>query len=317
MTTILALVKQNEALMQLRTALPADVRLLTADQATAADLAQVDIIYGWNETGRKVLALPQQQVKWIQTISAGVDSLPLAQLKQQHILLSNTSGIHAESIAESVIGMLLMHVRGLQESAVQQAQSQWHKPEHHQLTTLKAKQLLIYGTGHIGQRIAELANALGMQVSGVNRSGHPVDHFGATYSMATVKSALRQADVIVNVMPLTATTKHFFNADFFAQLQKQPIFVNVGRGPSVDTNALITALQHQQVGFAALDVFEDEPLPADHPLWQQKNVLLMPHISGIFDGYMRAANQIFLNNLQSFLTQGQLAQNQVELDRGY
>ncbi|WP_263390750.1 NAD(P)-dependent oxidoreductase [Loigolactobacillus binensis] len=95
------------------------------------------------------------------------------------------------------------------------------------------------------------------------------------------------------------------------------MFVNVGRGPSVDTTALLNALRQKQVGFAALDVFEQEPLPTADLLWQQDNVLLMPHISGIFDGYMRAANQIFLANLQQFLINGQLAQNQVDLTQGY
>ncbi|MFD1317927.1 NAD(P)-dependent oxidoreductase [Loigolactobacillus zhaoyuanensis] len=317
MTTILAIVKQNSALEQLRADLPADVKLIMADQATASELAQVDIIYGWGEVGKKILAQPQHQVKWIQTISAGVDALPLAQLQQQHVLLSNTSGIHAESIAESVIGMLLMHVRGLQQSVAQQAQAQWHKLQHHQLTTLKGKKLLVYGTGHIGQRIAELAEAIGMKTSGVNRSGHPAAHFAATYTMDTATTALVQADVIVNVMPLTKTTENFFAADFFKQLQQQPIFVNVGRGLSVDTDALLNALQQQQLGFAALDVVAPEPLPAEHPLWRQENVLLMPHIAGIFDGYMGAANQIFVANLQEFLATGQLVQNQVELQRGY
>ncbi|MFD0897460.1 NAD(P)-dependent oxidoreductase [Loigolactobacillus binensis] len=210
MTTILALVKQNDALSHLQQELPTDVRLLTADKMTASALSQIDIIYGWNQMGQQILALPDHQVKWIQTISAGVDALPLAQLQQEHILLANTSGIHAESIAESVLGMLLMHVRGLQQSAVQQTKAQWQKPEHHRLTTLKDKNLLIYGTGHIGQRIAELATAVGMHVSGVNRSGHAAPYFAATYTMTTAPRALAQTDVIVNVMPLTASTQHFF-----------------------------------------------------------------------------------------------------------
>ncbi len=317
MTKILALVKQNAALDHLRAELPAGVQLLTTDQATTADLAQVDIIYGWDAVGQQLVAQADNQVKWVQTISAGVDSLPLAQLQQQHVLLSNTSGIHAEGIAESVLGMLLMHVRGLQVAAVQQTKAQWHKPEHQQLTRLQGKKMLIYGTGHVGQRIAELATAVGMQTSGVNRSGHSAANFMHTYAMAEAQAVAAEADVIVNIMPLTAATKHFFNADFFNQLQRQPIFVNVGRGPSVDTTALLAALQQRQVGFAALDVFEKEPLPADHPLWQQDNVLLMPHLAGIFDGYMRAANQIFLTNLQQFLTNGELKQNQVDLSQGY
>lgn len=317
MTTLLALVKSTKALAKLQKQLPNEVKLLTAADASSAGLAQVSILLGWGPLGKELLALPKSQLKWIQVTSAGVDSLPLEELKQRQILLSNTSGIHAQSIAESVMGMLLAHVRGLQTAVIQQTQANWQTISHKQLTTLNGKQLLIYGTGHIGQQIAALAQALGMQTAGVNRSGHPAAHFTASYSMATAKTAAQQADVIINVMPLTATTDHFFNADFFAQLQTQPIFVNVGRGPSVDTDALLQALRNGQVSYAALDVVSPEPLPKSHPLWQEKNVLLTPHISGIFDGYMQQVNRIFLRNLQQFLVNGELAQNQVDLTRGY
>lgn len=317
MTTILALVKSSKALAKLQKQLPAGIKLITAAEASAADLAQVTILLGWGPLGKEILELPESQLQWIQVISAGVDALPLTELKKRGILLSNTSGIHAQAIAESVLGMLLAHVRGLQTAINQQAQVHWQTLPHKQLTTLTGKKLLIYGTGHIGQRIAALAQALGMETVGVNRSGHAAAHFTATYSMATAQAAVQQADVIVNVMPLTATTNQFFNVDFFAQLQTQPIFINVGRGASVDTTALLRALQGGQISYAALDVVDPEPLPPTHPLWQQENLLLTPHISGIFDGYMQQVNQIFLPNLHQFLENGKLVQNQVDLTRGY
>ncbi|MBA1394048.1 hydroxyacid dehydrogenase, partial [Lactobacillus sp. XV13L] len=115
----------------------------------------------------------------------------------------------------------------------------------------------------------------------------------------------------------TSATKDYFNAGFFKHLTKQPLFISIGRGPSTNTADLITALKKQQLSAAALDVTDPEPLPADNPLWQMGNVLISPHISGIYSEYTMEAIELFHTNLQYFHQDGTVAINQVDFNKGY
>lgn len=282
------------------------------------NLAEMDIVFGWDaKVMSKLLNMKHARLKWVQAYSAGVDYYPLTQLANRKILLSNVSGIHAEPIAENVLGMILSFYRGLHTAAVNQVHQQWQAPNT-PLTLASGKQMVIFGTGHIGSRIAELAQAFKIQVIGVNRSGHPVKAFPQTTAMTQVDSDLLQkADIIVNALPLTPDTKGFYNRDFFKLAANQPLFVSIGRGPSTVTNDLVEALQAGQLGGAALDVTDPEPLPADNPLWTMPNVILTPHISGLYQNYLHDAFAIFAENLHQFKTTGTLAKNEINLKTGY
>ena len=122
-------------------------------------------------------------------------------------------------------------------------------------------------------------HALGLHTLGVSAHGRPAAGFEEVVTDANAHSRSK-ADILINALPLTSATKHFYNSEFFSGLQNQPLFINIGRGASVDTPALVQALQTQQLRAAALDVVDPEPLPQDSPLWDMDNVLLTPHISG-------------------------------------
>ncbi|GCF92363.1 hypothetical protein NRIC_02540 [Enterococcus florum] len=124
-------------------------------------------------------------------------------------------------------------------------------------------------------------------------------------------------DIVVGILPGTADTFHIFNSTVFAQMKSDSMFVNVGRGDTVHTKELVQALTESHLAFAALDVFEDEPLPQDHPLWKMSNVLLTPHISGLTVDFQRKFMSIFLKNLKQFAADQTLTENQVTLTRGY
>ncbi|KRM71534.1 phosphoglycerate dehydrogenase [Lacticaseibacillus brantae] len=289
--------------------------LVASQPLTDAQLAKVEVTLGWEPTlGQRLLGLPQSQLKWVQAFSAGVDYLPLEAFAKAGVMVSNVSGIHATPISEFVMGGLLYHTRGIDFAAANQQKATWQRPA--MLGVLAGQQMLVYGTGHIGQAIAKLAQAFGMKTVGVNHDGHPVDFFDKTVDDTSSLAVAVDSDVIVNVLPLTAKTHHFFNAEFFGHLSKKPVFVNVGRGPSVDTSALIEALK-TTLAYAVIDVVEPEPLPANSPLWQADNVLLAPHMSGLYTDYAKDALAIFGRNLAQFQADGTLVQNQVELDRGY
>ncbi|MFD1391977.1 NAD(P)-dependent oxidoreductase [Lacticaseibacillus jixianensis] len=279
----------------------------TADQAGV-----IDVILGWNQTGAAIIAGPNR-VKFVQAMSAGVDYLPLAAFAKQGIQLANTSGIHAEPIASSTLAAVLAFARGLMPQA-----RQWDNEARRAHMWLPAGQVaVVFGTGHIGRAIARRLNQQGMTVWGISRQGRPAEGFAKVGTDADALAFAAQATVLVNVMPLTQATHHFFDAKFFNALQGTPLFINVGRGQTTDTVALRNALHAGRLQGAALDVFEQEPLPAADPLWQEPQVLITPHVSGTVPHLRSAVYQIFKPNLEALVATGRIAQNQVDLTAGY
>lgn len=304
---------REEFIQQMKTIAPAYTFQTNIEDNQWSDVA---ITIGWHKDWRQQLLTAESNLKWIQSISAGVDYLPLKDFAQQEILLSNASGIHARSISDHVLTAIFMKLRGFMEAVHQQADSQWQR-DTIEYASLVDQRILIIGTGQIGHELARLLTLLGNSPVGINTSGHPVKNFKETYSDSQLLQEAAKADFIINILPLTATTHHLYNAAFFNKLKPSASFINVGRGPSVDTAALVTALENSQLAFAALDVFEEEPLPADHPLWQMKNVLITPHISGMTPHFQKAFMEIFLANLASFTNDGKLVRNEVSLTKGY
>ncbi|NLR09037.1 MULTISPECIES: NAD(P)-dependent oxidoreductase [Lactobacillaceae] len=280
--------------------------------------APITIIFGWDrEVGPAALMAPNNQVKWIQTVSAGIDYLPLDWIKAHDVQVTNASGVYSPAIAESTLGYLLYFVRGFNEAVKNQAGHFWQQPARDDLNMLANQHVVIYGTGSIGQAIAKLLNGFGNQPAGVNRSGHPVDGFGQTVSLDHDQDLLKDADIVINAMPATSTTVHYFDEGFFKQLDGLNVFVNVGRGKSVDQQALMNALLYQNVLHAALDVFETEPLPKDSRLWDYPNVLVTPHQTGFAKENTAPILDIFGQNLKSWLADGSLTVNLTDVALGY
>ena len=291
------------------------VTVTTPDTISDDALANVTISYGWSATlGPKILATPNNHLKWIQTMSAGVDYMPLKELSAQGILLTNASGLKSVPIAQSTIGYMMHFARGL---------NVYHKSNHWEEFTdqymLSELPTVIFGTGHIGQQIARYLSAFGTPVYGVNTSGRPVDGFDATFSIDDL-SSLPDVAVVISVLPGTDATKHFFNAETFAHFKKLFLFVNVGRGSTVDQTALLDALDKQDIRYAALDVTEVEPIPDDSPLWHHDNLLLTQHTTWAeHESSGRAGNlfPLFMKNLPDFLAGKPLTTNFVDVSRGY
>ncbi|MFC6200965.1 phosphoglycerate dehydrogenase [Lactiplantibacillus nangangensis] len=293
-----------------------DWEFKTPATLTPAEYDQVVVMYGNHPLLSQFLASSKSQLAFLQVISAGVDYLPLAKLAAAGVLVANTSGIHADAISESVLAAMLTVVRGYHAAwENQQGAQQWSLPMT--TSTLTGQQLLIYGTGQIGQSLAAKATAFGMQVVGVNTTGHPSPHFRKTVALTATGPVLKTANFIVNALPLTPTTTHLFNHELFEQLQQSPMLINVGRGPAVETADLSRALDQKQLSFAALDVTEPEPLPADSPLWRRSDVLITPHISGQIEHFRETVFPIFQANFSQYVKTGQLSRNQVDLSRGY
>ncbi|WP_061776047.1 NAD(P)-dependent oxidoreductase [Levilactobacillus senmaizukei] len=278
----------------------------------------ITVIFGWHrEHGPKVLQNPANTIHWIQTASAGVDYLPLDWIKAHQIRVTNASGAYSGAIAESTIGYLLYFLRGFNESVKNQAGHFWQRPARSDLGLLSNQKIVIYGTGSIGQAIANLLNGFGNYPFGVNRTGHGVTGFQGAVALADDTGLVKDADVVINAMPATSATDHYFGRDYFKHLDGLRVFVNVGRGKSVDEAALMDALLYQNVLHAALDVFETEPLPKTSRLWDYPNVIITPHQTGFAAENTLPIFGYLKDNLTSWTTDHELTVNLVDVSRGY
>ncbi|MEK3922822.1 D-2-hydroxyacid dehydrogenase [Paenibacillus sp. FSL K6-2393] len=287
-----------------------------AKELDPAELEEAEIILGWSPLVTEHALKQDSLLKWVQVWSAGVDNLPFADLQQKNVQVTSANGVHAIPITEIILGMMLSHSRWLRQAMLHQQQAEWKAPAK-PLPELHGKTAVIVGVGEIGTETARILKALGMRTIGVRRSGKDVPNVDQMYNMTGLHEALSQGDYVINILPLTDETKHIYDQTAFEQFRSGACFVNVGRGPSVKTEALLNALQNGQVAFAALDVFEEEPLPADHPLWGMDNVLITPHIAGSTEQYADRAVDIFVKNLKAYVAGDTLPVNLVDYSHKY
>lgn len=259
-------------------------------------LQQIEVIYG----GLKREEWPQATgVKWLQTSGAGVNGLPFEALPLE-IIVTNVSGIHAEPITEQMFGMLLAVTRDLNRAWEHQKTREWRdfKPD---LGGLWGKTLGVLGVGAIGSQSARIGRAFGMRVIGLRRGGESHPDIEEMFVPDNRLKFFARCDVVMNTLPLTEHTRGFMGAQEFEALPQGAIVINTGRGATMDTQALMNALQSGHLKAALLDVTDPEPLPSDHPLWTMPNVVITPHYSGGHPDYDARAEAIFLDNLHRYL----------------
>jgi phosphoglycerate dehydrogenase-like enzyme len=257
--------------------------------------------------------------KWLQLWSAGADFLQcFPDLKELPFQLTSASGIHGQQIAEHLFAMLLGRSRCLPAAMAAQHKRQWLYVEGDQLVALSGKTMLITGYGAIGGTIARIARAFGMEVIGLRRrpaQGAAAD--GVRLEDASrLRDFLPQADYVVNILPSTPDTRHYFGASEFALMKNSALYINMGRGATTDEAALIEALGARRIAGALLDVTETEPLPADSPLWAMDNVIITGHYAGCHPEYGRLAMEVCLDNLGRY-NRGEPLKNLVDKNKGY
>jgi len=242
-------------------------------------------------------AWPQRgDLRWIHAASAGVDAVLTPDVRRSEVVVTNSAGVFDQGVAEFAIAALLFFAKDLRTTQLLQERHEWR---HRDTELLRGRRLLVVGAGGIGRATARLAVAFGMEVAGVARSERTEDPvFGRVAPQAELRQELARADDIVIAAPLTEETRGLFDADLFAACKRGARLVNVGRGPIVDDDALLAALDSGRIGAAALDVFQEEPLPATHPYWDHPRVLVSPHQAGDFVGWERALGELFARNFQ-------------------
>jgi phosphoglycerate dehydrogenase-like enzyme len=237
-------------------------------------------------------------LRWVQSLSAGVNRYDLDSLEERGVMLTTVSGAHARPAAEHVLAMMLFFERGLGRAVAQQRTAQWRR---FPAGELGSKTVGIVGVGAIGGRVAEVASALGMTVVGTKRdptiSNDAVD---TIYPAEELHTVLGAADYVVLACPLTEDTDGLIGPTELSSMHDESVLVNVARGAVVDQNALEKALQEGYLGGVALDVTDPEPLPTDSSLWGMDNVLVTPHMAGGSPEFARRCADIFVHNVEQY-----------------
>lgn len=312
MTQILVLVAPDESELPGLDGLPdgAEVRTVSAEADLREALPQADVLVVTDfRTGLLERCWPAEpKLKWVHATSAGVDALLFPALAESNIPITNAKGIFDRGIAEYVLGAVLMFAKDtLGNLALQRA----HRWQHRDTEMVDQRRVLVVGAGSIGGEVARLLKAVGMQVTGIARRAREDVNFDVVLGNDCLFDCLSVADYVVITAPLTDDTQGLFDDRAFAAMKSGARLINVGRGPIVNTDALLAALRSGHIAGAALDVFEQEPVPEEHPLWEQPNVMMSAHMAGDFIGWQTALGEQFVANFKGW-QQGQALFNQVK-----
>jgi phosphoglycerate dehydrogenase-like enzyme len=291
----------------------------TSPEQRAEALAACDAMYTWILKDHELAQAAGLQ--WVHTSAVAVETLCLPELFARGIAVSNTRGVQAVPIAEHVMAVTLALAKQIPFVIENQQQAHWAQNEfmgERLPWLLKGRTLGLVGVGTIGSEIAKRAESFGMRVIALRRrpAYGTIGHVERVYGKEALAEFLGLSHVLVICAPLTPETLNLIGAAQFAQLPKGAVVVNVGRARIIDTEALMASLAAGHLGGASLDVFPQEPLPPEHPLWKTPNVILTPHTSGFRPGHWDEVIDLFGDNLERWL-KGEPLKFKIEPELGY
>ena len=273
-----------------------------------------DAIIGWH-TAEMLRA--GGALRWVQVHTAGVEGV----LSDEHrrLLVTNLKRVSAPAIAEHTVAMVLHLLRGLDAFQAAQVRRSWLHDDTTwpHLDTLAGKVVVLVGTGGVGSHVARLVSAFGATAIGLSLSGTSTcPYIAQAAPVDQLASLLPRADVVVTAVPLTSRTRGMFGREAFSNMKRSALFVNVSRGPVVNTEALDEALARGLLAGAALDVVDPEPLPRRHPLWRRRNVIITPHVAGNGRLLQERGRVVMRENLRRYVS-GEPMLAVVDTRRGY
>ncbi|WP_016700180.1 D-2-hydroxyacid dehydrogenase [Actinoalloteichus spitiensis] len=296
--------------------LAAEVRAADGPAELAELLPGTEVLFVWDFNSDALAEhwSRADRLRWVHTASAGVDRMMFPALVESEVLLTNSRGVFDQPMAEYVLGLLLAFAKDLPTTLQLQGRRRWR---HRETRRLAGSHAVVVGTGPIGRAIGRLLTSAGVVVTGVGRRGRDSDpDLGRVHPSSELAALLPDADHLVLAAPLTEATRGLVGARELAALGPEGVLVNVGRGPLVDQRALEEAVVAGAIGGVALDVFEEEPLPAHSPLWSAPSVIVSPHMSGDVVGWRDELVELFGDNLRRVLG-GQEPRNVVDKRLGY
>ncbi|WP_227378614.1 D-2-hydroxyacid dehydrogenase [Haladaptatus halobius] len=282
-----------------------------ADLDVLAELVGDDGRY--NETDAVATYRPRPEfldAAWVHCVRAGYDEFDTDSYRASGVSLTNSTGIHATTAGELAVSYMLSFARMLHIYRDHQNATHWYTPDYDRPFTVEGKRLCVVGLGTIGRGIAERADALGMEVIGVRRSDEPIRGVSRVYAPEELHEAIADARFVALAVPHTPATEGMMSTAEFERMRDDAFLVNVARGPVVDEDALVDALDVGAIAGAGLDVFETEPLPEDSPLWDFDEVIISPHKASATNRYHLDIAELVVENVRRFRT-GEELKNQV------
>ncbi|MCL6453625.1 MAG: D-2-hydroxyacid dehydrogenase [Alicyclobacillus sp.] len=273
------------------------------------EVSDVEVVFGWNVPPALLRQMPR--LRWVQWSGAGVDAVVLGGGLPAGVRLTRIVGQFSQPIAEYIFSYLLYVVKDLERMRAAQQRHVW---EPFRAGRLAGLTIGVAGLGSIGREVVRKARAFDMHVLGLSASGAHADCVDRHYGPSEWDAFAAAVDVLVLCLPLTDATRHVVDARLLQRMKPDAILVNIGRGALIREPDLLNHLAHGGLRAAVLDVFEQEPLPADHPFWGLSNVYVTPHLSGPSE--VEATCQFFVDNLVRYLS-GQPLLGEVDLARQY
>ncbi len=255
-----------------------------------------------------------KNLKFIQLFSAGINQVPLDLIRDRGILLANNRGGYSIPISEWMVLKILEMVKKSREFYENQQKKEWKVNTH--LSEIYNKTIGFIGTGDIAKEGAKRIKSFGTTVLGLNTTGRDVEHFDKCYKTENIKEMVSMCDVVVVSMPYTDKTYHLINKDVIGSMKDGVYIVNISRGNIINEQDLILGLKEGKIGGAALDVFEEEPLKKESPLWDMKNVIITPHNSWVSEMVKERRFYIVYENFKRYIS-GEKIINLVDLNKGY
>ena len=256
---------------------------------------------------------PARSLRLLQVAGTGVDPLFPAEGLGEQVPIANIRGAHAHAVRDHAILLLLALARGLPQALAEQASRRWTPMESEPLS---GKVLTVLGFGSVGAGIVETARTLGLDIRVVRRTSLPVPGVDRVTTPDALPDVLEESDYVIACLPLTRATRHLLDEAALARLPPRAALIDVSRGGILDQRALEAALRSGRIRAAALDVFEDEPLPRTSSLWSCPNLIITPHIAGLTPDYLERALDVFLANMDR-IRRGEAPLTQVSRELEY
>ena len=257
--------------------------------------AEVLVAMAHEVSNELVAAMPK--LRYLCAISAGLDRLETLTALKPDVRITSARGIHGPQMSELAFLSMIALSRDFPRMQANQRRHAWERwPQK----LIYGKTAVIAGIGPIAEALAARCQAFGMHLIGVSDARSEAPHFNSIMPRAKLAEAAALADFLVVLVPLSAKTRHMIDANVLAAMKPTAVVINLARGPLIDEPALIARLQAGQLGGAALDVFETEPLPPESPLWDMPNVIVTPRIGGMSDVYVEQVLPLLVHNLHAF-----------------
>jgi len=281
----------------------------------AEELKDTEILITFRRRIPSEMIEDARNLRWVQVLTAGVDSLPLETLRERGIIVTSGTGIHRIFMAEYAIASMINLARNFHVVFRNQMQRKWDRTPPQ--GEIYGSTLGILGLGSIGREVAQRAFRFGMRVIGVKRTLEPVEYVERVYGFKEMKEIFRQSDYVINLLPDTPATEKIVDRRCFEAMKPTAAFISIGRGQTVNEEDLVDALRDGKIAALVSDVYYTEPLSEQSPLWDMENVILTPHVCGASPQYMARAMEIIEHNLQVYFSGNGEMITRVDVRAGY